>query len=285
MTETSDLIRSAVRNHTSWMTIGAERVREHGALRWMVGREGSEASVPFPGSVTGEEADAMLADCREARQRGIGCWTSGLEPIGELAAVLVARGFEWGWEAHWMAFDLDAVPDVEDGRVSVAPARLPRTWRAIAPGAGQAIVHLAGDDAGLYDVHVEPAHRGTGLGRALTVAALRTALQEGARTATVNATEDGTRLYASLGARSLGYGQTFWIHRNGLEARQPAALVAAAEAAGRGQAPDRVLDARLSGNGYGLAHVALYAGHRDTAAWLLEHGAATDPEIAELLTR
>jgi GNAT superfamily N-acetyltransferase len=211
------LIRSAVRNHTSWMTVQGVSVRRHGGLRWVVGREGSEASVPFPVGATGEEVDALLADCRAARQRGIGCWTSGLEPIDELAAVLVARGFEWGWQAHWMAFDLDALPEIDDDRVSVGPSRLPDTWLATASG-GQAIVHLAGEDAGLYDVHVEPAQRGTGLGRALSVAALRPALQAGARTATVNATEDGRRLYASLGARSLGYGQTFWIHRDGFYA-------------------------------------------------------------------
>jgi GNAT superfamily N-acetyltransferase len=272
------LIRSAVRNHTSWMTVRGEAVHAHGELSWVLGRANSEASVPFPTRVTGEAADAMLADCRAARQCGIGCWTSGLEPIGELAAVLVARGFEWGWQAHWMAFALDALPEIEDARVSVARDPLPDTWRATASG-GQAVVHLAGEDAGIYDVQVESAHRGTGLGRALTVAALRRAIQAGARTATVNATEEGTGLYSSLGARSLGHGQTFWIHRDGLSAHPSPALVAAAEAAGRGRPPDQVPDARLPGNGLGLAHVAFHAGHRDRAAWLLEHGAAADPLI------
>jgi hypothetical protein len=41
----------------------------------------------------------------------------------------------------------------------------------------------------------------------------------------VNATEDGTRLYTSLGARSLGYGQTFWIYPDGLYAGQRAELL------------------------------------------------------------
>jgi GNAT superfamily N-acetyltransferase len=199
--------------------------------------------------------------------------------------VLVARGFEWGWSAHWMAFDLDALPEVEDDRISVTPGPLPGTWRAAAGGAGQAIVHVADGEAGLYDVGVEPGNRRSGLGRALTVAALRAARRAGATLATVNATEDGRRLYRSVGARSLGDGQTFWIHRGGaLTNPPPPELVAAAEAAGRGRfpvdAPPEVLARRLPGNGLGLAHVAMLAGHRDAAAWLAAHGAPQDPLLA-----
>ena len=88
----------------------------------------------------------------------------------------------------------------------------------------------------------------------------------------MNATEDGTRLYASLGARSLGFGQTFWIHRDGLAGPPSPPLVAAAEAAGRGQtpvdAPPSVLAARLPGNGLTLAEVAALAGHSDVAEWI-----------------
>ena len=123
-------VRSAVRNHTSWMTAQAEAggggPRSHGSLRWIVSADGGSASLPFPDAVAGDDADAMLADCRARDQTGIGCWTSGLDPIGEIAAVLVARGFEWGWSAHWMAFDLDALPVVDDDRVRVGPRARPR---------------------------------------------------------------------------------------------------------------------------------------------------------------
>src|SRR5699024_11106318 len=130
------------------------------------------------------------------------------------------------------------------------------SWRAVAPGAGQAVVYLADGEAGLYDVGVWPHAQRAGLGRALTLAVLDTARRAGAPVATTNATEEGERLYRSLGARSLGHGQTFWIHRDGLAAPVPPALVAAAEAAGRGRVPDaplEVLAARLPGNGMGLA--------------------------------
>jgi ribosomal protein S18 acetylase RimI-like enzyme len=273
------LIRSAARNHTSWMTARGAGIHDHGALRWIVGEAGEGASLPFPEAVRGRDADAMLADCRAARQSGIGCWTTGLAPIGELAAVLVARGFEWGWSAHWMAFDLDALPVIDDHRVRVERGPVRDSWRAVAPGAGQAIVHLADGEAGLYDVGVEPGAQRTGLGRALTVAALTAGRRAGARIATTNATDEGERLYRSVGARSLGRGQTFWIHADGLAAPTAPALVAAAEAAGRGEVPRAgadVLGARIAGNGMGLAHVALAAGHRDAAARLIEAGAPSD---------
>ena len=54
---------------------------------------------------------------------GVGCWVTGLEPAGELAARLVARGFEWGWQPHWMALDLDRLPLEEtDARVALVTA-------------------------------------------------------------------------------------------------------------------------------------------------------------------
>ena len=281
-------IRSAARNHTSWMTARAEAagggVREHGSLRWIVSAAGEGASLPFPASVTGPDADAMLADCRARRQSGIGCWTTGLEPIGEVAAVLVARGFEWGWSAHWMLFDLDALPAIDDDRVRVAPGPVRDSWTARAAG-GQAMVHLIGDEAGLYDVGVDPGSQRAGLGRSLTVAVLTAARRAGATIATVNATEDGERLYRALGARSLGLGQTFWIHADGLAAPPPAELVAAAEAAGRGEvaAPPDVVGVRVPGNGMGLAHIAHAAGHPATARELAAAGAPLDALLAYAL--
>ena len=153
----------------------------HGSLRWIVSADGGSASLPFPDAVAGDDADAMLADCRARGQTGIGRWTSGLDPIGEIAAVLVARGFEWGWSAHWMAFDLDAPAAASTTTASgSSPGPVRDSWKAFAPGAGQAIVHLAGGEAGLYDVGVEPGMQRSGLGRALTVAALDAARRAGA---------------------------------------------------------------------------------------------------------
>src|SRR5262249_5003668 len=121
-------------------------------------------------------------------------------------------------------------------------ARRPRRfWHAVAridgAYAGHASAHAIGGKlagAGIYDVEVPPRHRRRGLGRALTLAVCRAAAAAGARVVTLNATGEGELLYRALGFRSLGWGQTWWIHRAGLRSPPRADLVALAEAAGRG---------------------------------------------------
>jgi GNAT superfamily N-acetyltransferase len=296
------LIRAAARNHTSWMTAqtlatgGA--VERHGALRWL-GGPGGHATLAFPRALPRPGLEAMLDWCRRNGAGGVGCWVTGLEPAGELAARLVARGFEWGWQPHWMALDLDQMPlDETDERVALVTdvpeygpgfgrallelvRRQPRSFahavaRVDGAYAGHATVHVLGGKlggAGIYDVDVLPSQRRRGLGRALTLAVCRAATRAGARVATLNATGMGELLYRALGFRSLGLGQTWWIHRPGLREPVPPELVAAAEAAGRGDVRtlerlDSVLGERLPGNGLTLVDVARDAGHADAAAWL-----------------
>jgi hypothetical protein len=199
------LIRAAARNHTSWMTAATlaagGAVERHGSLRWLGGR-GGHATLAFPRRLTRPGLEATLDWCRRHGAGGVGCWVTGLEPAGELAARLVARGFEWGWQPHWMALDLDRLPLEEtDARAALV---------------------------------TEVPEYGPGLGRALTLAVCRAAARAGARIATLNATGQGELLYRALGFRSLGLGQTWWIHRAGLREPPPPDLVAAAEAAGRG---------------------------------------------------
>jgi hypothetical protein len=192
-----ELIRAAGRNHWSWMARGAqaaggEVVRDRG-LRWIAPPAGGEAALPFPAAPSRPALDRMLAGCRARGAHGVGCWASGLEPTGELAARLVARGFEWGWQPHWMAIDLAHAPrDADDPRVSLvevvpeygdhgqavlalARARPRRFWHAVArvdgAYAGHAWAHVVDGrlgGAGIYDVEVAPEHRLKGLGRALT---------------------------------------------------------------------------------------------------------------------
>jgi predicted N-acetyltransferase YhbS len=312
----ADLIRAAARNHFSWMArqseaAGGEVVRERG-LRWIAPGTGGEAALPFPRAPSRPALERMLAGCRARGARGVGCWATGLEPTGELAARLVARGFEWGWKAHWMAIDLAQAPaGADDPRVTVveavpeyrahgqvlmalARARPLRFWHAVArvdgAYAGHAWSHVVGGrlgGAGIYDVDVAPEHRRKGLGGALTAAVCRPAAAAGARVATLNATGEGELLYRALGFRSLGHGQTWWLHTPGLQAPPAPALVAVAEAAGRGDvralarlapAPE-LLAARLA-NGYDVAHVALHAGQPDAAGWLVDRGAPLDALLA-----
>jgi GNAT superfamily N-acetyltransferase len=181
---------------------------------------------------------------------------------------------------------VEAVPEYDGyGQALTALTRVrpQRTWLAVArvddAYAGRAWAHLVGGrlgGAGVYDVDVLARYRRRGLGRALTLAVCRAAAAAGARVATLNATGEGELLYRALGFRSLGLGQTWWLHRPGLHAAPDPQLVALAEAAGRGDIdalarlePTAALLAARLANGYDLAEVARNAGHRAAAEWLV----------------
>ena len=233
------LVAAAARNHTSWMRAGAlatgGEVIRHGRLRWFAEGEGGGISLPFPRAVSRPALDAVLVDARERGARSVACWATGLEPYDALGERLVARGFEWGWQPHWMAIDLDDLPgDEPDPRVAVVAdvpeydaygralltlteRRPAHTWHALAridgAWAGRGWAHRVGEHAGIYDMDVPPHVRRRGVGRALTLAVCRAAKAAGARFATLNATAEGELLYRSLGFRSVGRGQTWWRHR------------------------------------------------------------------------
>jgi GNAT superfamily N-acetyltransferase len=61
-----------------------------------------------------------------------------------------------------------------------------------------------GEYARIIFVNTERAWRGRGIGRAMTVAALRAASSSGARRALLDATDDGTSVYARLGFETAG---------------------------------------------------------------------------------
>jgi len=65
--------------------------------------------------------------------------------------------------------------------------------------------------AGIYDMGVAEAERRRGIGRALTRAALELARAQGCAFATLNATHDGELLYGTVGFRSVGVAQTWWL--------------------------------------------------------------------------
>ena len=239
MLDDVELIRAAARNHTSWMTSAAEAtggaVVHKDGVTWTVPAPGGEAMVLFPSAGASAAAlDAVVEGARERGARGIGCWATGLEPFDDLAQRLTERGFEWGWQPHWMAIDLSQLPlDEEDPRVSLvddvpeyggygaalltlAKARPQRSWHALArvdgAFAGRAWAHVDDGSAGIYDVDVPRRHRRRGIGRAVTLCVCRAAAAMGAQVATLNATGQGELLYRALGFRSLGLGQTWWLH-------------------------------------------------------------------------
>jgi GNAT superfamily N-acetyltransferase len=71
----------------------------------------------------------------------------------------------------------------------------------------------AGDTvAGMFDLVVFPDARRRGLGRALTAAVGDRAAQLGCSHVVLNATEEGERLYRTMGFESVGHGRTWWRH-------------------------------------------------------------------------
>jgi GNAT superfamily N-acetyltransferase len=271
-----------------------------------------------------EQLDAILQYARNRRPlRHVSCWSLAPPRPRELGSLLAARGFEWGWLPHWMWLDLPQMQaeyeaptglriepieekplwDVEDlpyysrdeaaHAHALALASPRRMWQFAALLDGQPVGHstlyvTTGrlGAAGIYNVGVVPAARNRGVGTAVTLAACRFALSIGCRHALLNATGLGEPVYRRIGFETIGHGQTWWLHRETLEAPPPTALqVTLAEAVGRGdlaalaaldrQTPPEALDAPLPA-GMTLMDLAVTTAQPASAEWLARHGAMLD---------
>ena len=184
-------------------------------------RRGDEVLIPFPDALPGAEVLELGAD-------RVGCWAA--EPSPELDAHLRGLGFEPGWQPHWMAAaavfaepdprvgEPSDVPEYDDyGRSLLALTRQrPQTSflfvaREDRRFAGHAWLHVGGGTAGLYDVFVVEDMRRRGIGSALARAARSKAAVLGLDSVTLNA--ENEPFWTAVGFRSLGYGQTWWLHR------------------------------------------------------------------------
>ncbi len=71
------------------------------------------ANIAFPHlqrDEVGQTLDELIDWCgAQGRWSIIGCWTGG-RPTRALGAALLARGFDWAWEPHWMALRLEDLP-------------------------------------------------------------------------------------------------------------------------------------------------------------------------------
>lgn len=223
--DSAALIRAAAANHRSWFRRLARArgggVERAGGLDLIVGA--GSATLAFPRS---RRVDAAVARIRALGVREASCWTETQDR--DLGTRLIARGFGWGWQPHWMGLDLAYVPEPDERhRVTVGhipiPDAVPYGGDPDAPPAvhvsiaidGQIAGHAAMNPwrgvAGIYSMGVSPAHRRRGIGRALTIAACRIAAERGCTHATLNATGEGELLYRAVGFESLGWGQTWWF--------------------------------------------------------------------------
>ena len=180
-----------------------------------------ELLVPFPAAAPGSE---VIARARELGVRRVGCWLA--EPSASVEPALRELGFAPGWSPHWMAAasaasepdprvsEAHEVPEYDEyGQKLLALTHQgSHLFLAREEGdfAGHAWLHPAAGVGGLFDVFVTEGRRGRGLGSALSRAASAKAAALGIETVTLNA--EAVPLYESLGFRSLGHGQKWWLH-------------------------------------------------------------------------
>lgn len=319
----ADLIEAAAHNHTEWFmaraVVGNGEVRETRGIRWAISpREATIAFPRIPAARASAALDGIIEEIFSRKPESASCWSLLPTRPRDLGAQVAARGFEWGWQPHWMALDLTA-----DCAASPAPAGLQVTvddgeWEAsdlpyYGPGEGAALRKLAQEQpqrawhfvarldgsvvahsvlflttgergaAGIYNVGVVPEARGNGIGKIISLAPCRHAQALGCSYALLNSAADG--LYNSIGFRSLGYGQSWWMQASQLATQPSAEQVAFAVAVGRGdvRALDLLdtsgaltdLDVQLT-NGMTPMGLAIRAGKSMSARWLEAHGATLE---------
>jgi GNAT superfamily N-acetyltransferase len=245
-----DLVRAAAANQAEWMlrtgeAAGGSVHRERGAT-WCVSPAG--AALTFPELTHARLLGLLpqfLSAARRSEAREASCWSLLPTEPAELQDELERAGFHEGWQAHWMAIEVDArtrVSAPDDVEIGLAPATWAPTalpwdaaglarvrsvlaaarprrvwhlgaWRGGRP-VGHALVNVTDGRlgvAGIYDMGVAEDERRRGIGRALTASALQLAASQGCAAATLNATPDGELLYRAAGFRSVGVAQTWWL--------------------------------------------------------------------------
>jgi ribosomal protein S18 acetylase RimI-like enzyme len=241
------LLRAVAANHRAWFRRCA--AARNGVIERVDGIELAAeppwGTLAFPGARgrSRKRLDELMARARARGLDRMSCWSLDADRV--LGALLIARGFEWGWEPHWMALDLDRIPGDDAGHDVVPFKRAPDDrelpYRTLTDPAharhlsvrvggetvGHVIVNPWRGFAGIYNMGVVPSHRRRGVGRALTLAACRLGRELGCSYAVLNATPEGELLYRTVGFESIGMGQTWWLHPGRRPTARQTALVEA----------------------------------------------------------
>lgn len=303
---TEQLIRAAAANHLDWF---GEGFRQENGVHW---KDGLMAFPSMNRNAASSQLDTIIEYHRQRNLKQIACWSLIPSRPRDFGARLVARGFEWGWQPHWMALDLRnlrsdfpvpeglriEVDNVADWDVQDLPYyKWEENHYAFRPqvrfGAwlngkivGQSVLHMTTGRlgvAGIYSVGVVPGARRQGIGRAVSLAACQLAKDMGCHYALLNA---ATHIYERLGFVSLGYGQTWFMQAEALESTPSTPLqIAFFEAVGRSdlkalealwqEHPDYDLDAPLV-SGMTLMALAVQMKKPRSIRWLASKGAILD---------
>ena len=211
MRDREALLRAIAANHRAWFRRHGHIAERTRGIDLIV--DGLEGTIAFPARRTRAGVAWAVDRATALGLRTVSCWSLGEDKA--LGTLLIARGFEWGWQPWWMALDLNELPDEEPrhrvrwqrrGAIYVLAVRDERH------NIGGAAINPWRGIAGIYDMGVRPEYRRRRVGRALTLAAGQLARDLGCTHAVLNATPEGELLYRTVGFRRLGEGRTWWRH-------------------------------------------------------------------------
>lgn len=246
---------------------------------------------------------------REMRARDLLVWS--MVPNPPLDLRLLAQGYRVGFEPWWMTRDLTAPVDQPEHTIRPATADdidalldsdIPYVVREQVPAirqllqqsgspqvvwlvahaqrqvVGHAIVHIDGNQAGLFNVGVTGRYRHRGVGMSLTLASMHVARDLGAHTMNLNSTPMGNNMYERAGFVQVGVGQT-WnrigppVHRDAPLMEQHIAM-----AVGSGNLAD-IHDVRTINtlsSGLTLQELAARFGQQESLRFLIDQGQVPD---------
>jgi GNAT superfamily N-acetyltransferase len=283
-------------------------------ISWTYIRDEGSGSILFPALSGGPaKLNEAMGFYQTHPTRNLECWSLDGPETAHLDLLLLARGFQTGWQPCWMALDLhqiistgysspeglQIVPDNETqlhtttglpyagkdsrGSTGLQHESTEQVQRFVARLNGsivaQTLVLFGGGVAGLYNVGVVPEARGRGIGKAIVRAACLHARETGYHYATLNANHMGRPLYEQLGFKWISNGRTWWITDDRLNIRPPGpGQSALAEATGKGDitALNSYTNTDLNTalcNGMRLLELAAHCKQPAAAEWLIVHGA------------